>query len=95
MFCAAAERRAQLSRSRSRQNVLSPEESQTVLVREINFDAELGSSTPVLHRHDARLKTHVQAVNGSTQSRQQNGGEVGRIATRTEAEQLLERLRAL
>jgi len=87
-----AERRAQLSRSRSRQNVLSPEEGQTALVREINFDAEL-DTTPVLHRHDVRQKTHTQKVNASSachNSRQANGK-----ISRSEAEQLLERLRAL
>jgi len=91
-----AERRAQLSRSRSRQNVLSPEESQTALVREINFDAE-PDTTPVLHRHDARHKTQVQKLSGSNavyNSKQQNGG-LGKLAGRSEAEELLERLRAL
>jgi len=89
-----AERRAQLSRSRSRQNVLSPEESQTV--REINFDIEL-DTTPVLHRHDVRHKNHVQKVNGSTtvhNSKLQNG-RPGKISTQSQAEELLERLRAL
>jgi len=92
-----AERRAQLSRSRSRQNILSPEENPTAaLVREINFTAEL-DTTPVLQRHDGRHKTHTQKVSGSNtvhSSRQQNGG-LGKISTRSEAEQLLERLRAL
>ena len=91
-----AERRAQLSRSRSRQNVLSPEEGQTALVREINFDTE-PDTTPVLHRHDARHKSQGPKVNGSTtvhNPRQQNGG-LGKLGSRSEAEELLERLRAL
>ena len=95
-MCLTAERRAQLSRSRSRQNVLSPEESQTALVREINFDAAL-DTTPVFYRHDGRHKNHVQKVNGSHavhNSKQHNGGP-GKISMRTEAEELLERLRAL
>jgi len=94
--CLTAERRAQLSRSRSRQNVLSPEESQTALVREINFDAEL-DTTPVLHRPDTKHKHHAQKVNGSNavhNSKRKNGG-LCQIATRSEAEELLERLRAL
>jgi len=90
-----AERRAQLSRSRSRQNVLSPEESQTTLVREINFDAEV-DTTPV-HRHDAKHRNHTQKLNGYNavhNFRQPNGG-LGKNSTRSEAEELLERLRAL
>jgi len=99
-----AERRAQLSRSRSRQNVLSPDDSQTsttALVREINFDAEL-DTTPVSQRSDATRhhKNHVHPLTSSNApalhtSRQQNGGLVGgKRSTRTEAEQLLDRLRA-
>jgi len=100
-----AERRAQLSRSRSRQNVLSPDDGQTTtsiaLVREINFDSDL-DTTPVSQRPDAvsRLtKNHTEKHSGSNttlySSRQQNGGLGGKISTRTEAEQLLDRLRAL
>jgi len=88
-----AERRAQLSRSRSRQNILSPEESQTTLIREINFDNEL-DATPVAHHRDARHKNYMQKVNGSNAShisKQPNG----KVSTRSEAEELLERLRAL
>lgn len=91
-----AERRAQLSRSRSRQNVLSPEESQTALVREINFDSDL-NTTPVMQRLDSRHKNLVINVGGSSSlhhSKQHNGGPRN-ISTRSEAEELLERLRAL
>jgi len=91
-----AERRAQLSRSRSRQNILSPEDSQAALVREINFDVE-PDTTPVLRHHDARHKNNVQKVGGSTTvytRRQQNGGP-GKLSMQSEAEELLERLRAL
>lgn len=91
-----AERRAQLSRSRSRQNVLSPEDSQSALVREINFDAGL-DTTPVLRHHDGRQRNNVQKVNGSSavySCKPQNGGP-GKISVRSEAEELLERLRAL
>jgi len=62
-------------------------------VREINFDAE-PDTTPVLHRHDVRHKSQLQKVNGSNavyNSKQQNG----KLGSRSEAEVLLERLRAL
>lgn len=70
-FCAfAAERRAQLARSRSRQNVLSPEPT-TSVTREINFEPDC-SVTPRIHQHlpnraDRRDGTLLQQ-NGETQS---------------------------
>jgi len=107
----AAERRAQLARSRSRQNVLSPDAGGScgVPFREINFNSESShNSTPVSHtkRTPKKGSGNRNRKNVSSQSHQYcgdendftsvtNKNECDDIATLSEAEQLLERLRAL
>ena len=85
-----AERRAQLARSRSRQNVLSPDAggSSTAPVREINFDPESSlESTPV-------PRTKQTPKNANSNSKSHRNGPAA-VSARSEAEELLERLRAL
>lgn len=77
----AAERRAQLARSRSRTNIASPE-----VVREINFEEEAEDSPARPQQQRRRQKRPV--ANGN----QPAGGQVGSMS---EAESILERLKAL
>jgi len=119
---AGAERRAQLARSRSRQNVLSPEQAAAgtaaataALIRQINFESDATDLTPGAHRHKRTPKTGSNTGSANTsgghsstgqKSRHRNGGGGGgnssgggngsaNVSSRSEAEELLERLRAL
>jgi hypothetical protein len=94
----AAERRAQLARSRSRQNILSPDSggSSGAVIREINFDPESSvDSTPTAHSRKRTPKTNSGSNNRNKNGSSSKSKRNGNISTRSEAEELLERLRAL
>ena len=83
ILCFLAERRAQLSRSRSRQNLFQAT-SATDVVREINFD----DSTPLPGSAEKEKKPR---------GRNRGGGSKGQggVGSMTEAEELLKRLQEL
>jgi hypothetical protein len=94
----SAERRAQLTRSRSRQNVLSPDcsGSSGAVIREINFDPESSvESTPAAYSSKRTPKTSNGNNNKKKNGSSSKGKRNGDISSRSEAEELLERLRAL